>query len=112
MINKKGQNIVEYAVLVALVVGAAVAMQTYVKRSLQAKIHDAADAEITNTAIDGVTLSFTNKQYEPYYAEKNVAQTSSKDLTDTLGANGTVETDGNEGSTIAGTETTLAPQEE
>ena len=40
MLNKKGQNTAEYAILIALVIAAAVGMQTYVKRGLQARVHD------------------------------------------------------------------------
>ena len=35
-INKRGQNIIEYAVVVALVSAAMIAMSTYVFRSVQA----------------------------------------------------------------------------
>ena len=35
-INKKGQNIIEYAIVVALVSAAMIAMSTYVFRSVQA----------------------------------------------------------------------------
>ncbi len=42
-LNKKGQNTAEYAILIALVVAAVVAMQTYVKRSMQAGIKFAVD---------------------------------------------------------------------
>ena len=36
--NKKGQNIAEYAILIALVIAAAIGIQTYVKRGLQARM--------------------------------------------------------------------------
>ena len=38
---KKAQSTAEYAILFSLVVGAALAMQVYIKRSIQAKMHDA-----------------------------------------------------------------------
>lgn len=41
--NKKAQNTAEYAILIGIVVAAAVAMQTYVKRGLQARIKDEVD---------------------------------------------------------------------
>ena len=38
---KKAQSTAEYAILISVIVGAALAMQVYIKRSLQAKMHDA-----------------------------------------------------------------------
>ncbi len=67
---KKAQSTAEYAILISVIVGAALAMQVYVKRSLQAKMHDASgvlSATTGDVTGDGVTLG-TSKQYEPYYA--------------------------------------------
>jgi len=70
----KGQTVAEYAILLSLVVAAAVAMQVYVKRGLQARVKKGTDAftGITGT-IDsgtGVTRPFdAQDQYEPYYQE-------------------------------------------
>lgn len=70
---KKGQNTAEYAILIALIIGVAVAMQTYVKRGMQGRVHDASNmfydevaketswAGINDTAI----TALTSKQYEP-----------------------------------------------
>ena len=72
---KKSQSTAEYAILISVIVGAALAMQVYIKRSLQAKMHDAGialtdvSADITG---DGVVLG-TMKQYEPYYAEQRLS---------------------------------------
>ena len=72
---KKAQSTAEYAILISVIVGAALAMQVYIKRSLQAKMHDAGVAltdvsdDITG---DGVVLG-TMKQYEPYYAEQRLS---------------------------------------
>jgi Flp pilus assembly pilin Flp len=60
--NRKGQNTAEYAILIGLVVAVAVAMQTYVKRGLQGRVHDEVAAMVTGTS----GLGSTN-QYEPYY---------------------------------------------
>lgn len=79
MFNRKGQNIVEYAVLIALVVGAAVAMQTYVKRGLQGKVKDAVDHDgIAGATIGDASLTFKTKQYEPYYTESKMDIDTSK----------------------------------
>ena len=52
--NKRAQNTAEYAILIAVVIGAAIAMQTYVKRGIQGKVKEKVD-ELGST------------QYEPYY---------------------------------------------
>lgn len=60
--NKKAQNTAEYAILIALVVGAVVAMQTYAQRALQGRLRDAAVKFAGDTSSIGGTV-----QYEPYY---------------------------------------------
>ena len=71
-LNKKGQSIMEYAVLVSLVIAAITGMQLYVKRGLQAKIKDASDNlpnYITTQAgmAAGTVFNEGHTQYEPYY---------------------------------------------
>jgi len=56
LICKKAQSTAEYAILVALVIAAAIAMQTYVKRSMQGG---------TKFVVD--KLKDKTGQYEPYY---------------------------------------------
>jgi hypothetical protein len=46
---KKAQATAEYAILFAVVIGAAMGVQTYVKRALQARIYDAANQFIDQT---------------------------------------------------------------
>ena len=58
---RKGQSTAEYAIVISLVIAAAVAMQVYVKRSIQAKMKDAADYR------DPAASMLTTKQYEPKY---------------------------------------------
>ena len=60
--NKKAQQTAEYALLIALVVAAVVAMQTYAQRAIQGRIRDAARYMTTQTSALGST-----NQYEPYY---------------------------------------------
>ncbi len=78
-LGKKGQNTAEYAILIGLVIAGALAMQTYVKRGMQGRVHDASDKyydKMTGTAdadnkanwdaISGATATtLTKKQYEP-----------------------------------------------
>ena len=81
-INKrlKGQSTAEYAILIGLVIAAAVAMQIYVKRGLQARVHDASQVLVrqTSNAADGLAAS---GQYEPYYirSDFNVIRSSAVD---------------------------------
>lgn len=62
MRNKKAQNTAEYAILIALVIGAVVAMQTYAQRALQGRMRDASLQLVDQTSNLGTTA-----QYEPYY---------------------------------------------
>ena len=68
--NRKGQNTAEYAILIAVVIGAIVAMQIYVKRGLQGKVKD-----VTDHVGDGLPADAAgNKplsQYDPYYNDSN-----------------------------------------
>lgn len=69
-LGKKGQSIMEYAVLISLVIAAITGMQLYVKRGLQQRIKDASDNlpgyVQTKSAITS-NIFGTNTQYEPYY---------------------------------------------
>ncbi len=67
--NKKAQNTAEYAILIALVVGGVIAMQTYAQRTLQGRLRDASVMFRDSTTEIGNTL-----QYEPYYTNTS-AQT-------------------------------------
>lgn len=73
---RKGQTVAEYAVLLSLVIAAALAIQVYVKRGIQARVKMGTDAytSVTETITTGgegaKSASFgTLSQYEPYYQE-------------------------------------------
>ena len=67
MLNKlKGQSTAEYAILIAVVIGALIAMQTYVKRGLQGRLKDGVDMMADETDDLGST-----QQYEPYYMDSS-----------------------------------------
>lgn len=66
----KGQSTAEYAILIALVVAAVIAMQTYAKRALQAKVRDAALYMVNQTNALGNSV-----QYEPYYLQSEFQTT-------------------------------------
>lgn len=76
MLNKfkKAQATAEYAILFAVVIGAAMGVQAYVKRALQARIHDAADQFIDATSPDGVR----NYQWEGVTGTKTTTDQSSR----------------------------------
>lgn len=64
--SRKGQNTAEYAILIGVIVAAAIAMQIYIRRGMQARVKDAVD--FTRTADDDAGNGlFTQSQYEPYY---------------------------------------------
>jgi len=90
MLNRKGQNIAEYSILIALVIAAAVAMQTYVKRGLQGRIADAVDHAPEADLGDAGTINFTTKQYEPYYIDSSGTVVSDRSYTENLGARGEI----------------------
>ena len=83
--NKRAQNTAEYAILIALVVGGVIAMQTYAQRTLQGRLRDASVSLRDQTNAIGNTL-----QYEPYYTNSQsnvdksaVKEQTAKDQTDT-----------------------------
>lgn len=67
----RGQSTAEYAIVIALVLGAAIAMQTYVRRTIQDRVADSADQmpQINLTAgIPGSKVLNNVTQFEPGYA--------------------------------------------
>jgi hypothetical protein len=83
--NKKAQNTAEYAILIALVVGGVIAMQTYAQRALQGRLRDASVKMRDETNAIGTSL-----QYEPYYS-KSVAS-KDKDTAKIETASGATDT--------------------
>lgn len=58
--NKKAQSTLEYAVVIAVVVGALIAIQIYMKRGVQGKLRESADQvgeqfEASDTEVDITT---------------------------------------------------------
>ena len=78
--SNRAQSTAEYAVVIAIVLGAVVGMQTYVKRGLQAKFKKATEKLTSQTGSGNPDLSLsTTGQYEPYYAESHVQTDSNTD---------------------------------
>ncbi|MFA5039180.1 MAG: hypothetical protein WC732_05830 [Candidatus Omnitrophota bacterium] len=73
--SRKGQNTAEYAILIGVIVAAAIAMQIYIRRGMQARIKDAVDFVQTADEDSGNGLFGNMTQYEPYYYQSNFETT-------------------------------------
>jgi len=93
-LNRIAQSTAEYAIIIAIVVGAIVAMQVFVKRGIQGRIRDTVARTAQDPTLVGVTgvtdNPFTGNQYEPYYSESNMDAQSSAQRTETMAAGGAV----------------------
>lgn len=88
MLKRKGQNIAEYSILIALIIAAAVAMQVYVKRGMQGRIADAVDYNPTVSPDTYTSYNWATKQYEPYYLNSSGVVASDRTANENLGARG------------------------
>ncbi len=105
--NRKGQNTAEYAVLIAVVVGAIVAMQIYVKRGLQAKVKHVADRVGDGLLQAGTGITTVTGQYEPYYNKAGYKVVQDQQVREQFKEGGTVRRDSdNETTTRTGGSTT------
>lgn len=77
--KNKAQSMLEYAILVAVLVSALIAMQTYLKRGYQGKLRDGADQ--------------MGEQFSPGYTTYNYTTNSFTNSTETLDANAQTLTD-------------------
>lgn len=66
MKNRSAQNTAEFAAIIAIVIAAAIAMQTYVRRGYQGGV---------KLAVDKMQRPGAMVQYEPYYLESNFTTT-------------------------------------
>jgi len=69
LFNKRAQSTLEYAILIAVVVGALIGMQTYVKRGLQGRLKAATDdvGSQFEPTVSTVTQVAQHDQYESSY---------------------------------------------
>lgn len=91
----RGQSTAEYAIVIALVLGAAIAMQTYVRRTIQDRVADGADQLPQIDLSKGGGLPAPNaalngrNQVEPLYASSitnaNTNITGNANLTGSTG---------------------------
>ena len=69
--QSRGQSTAEYAIVIALVLGAAIAMQTFVRRTIQGRVADGASpvpfVTLTNVGAHPA-LAGNNTLFEPGYA--------------------------------------------
>ncbi len=77
---KKAQNTAEYAILIGLIIAAATAMQTYIKRGLQGRIKGGVDYVATQTSELDTDATGPHGQYEPYYLKSQFDTSSSRDV--------------------------------
>lgn len=87
--NKRGQNTMEYAILIGVIVAAAVAMQVYVRRGMQARIKDAVDSSLTQDT-SGV---FNTSQYVPYYLDTSTLTTQQSTSSEAMAVGGQITRD-------------------
>lgn len=90
-LGKRAQTTAEYAILIAIVVGAVVAMQVYVRRGLQGRIHDAVN--YTGDVPANTTFNFSGNQYEPYYMASESASSQLSNQQENLTRGGGVSRD-------------------
>jgi hypothetical protein len=94
--SKKGQSTAEYAIVIALVVGALIGMQKYVKRGLQGSIKDGLDRLVTDTDHEAklgteetdINYSFTlatDAQHGAKAVDKATPYLESRRVTSTVG---------------------------
>ena len=69
--KRRGQTTLEYAILVIVIIGALITMQTYIKRALQGKFRESAD-QIGDAFSPGNTNVFIVSKSSSYTHEKNV----------------------------------------
>jgi uncharacterized protein (UPF0333 family) len=85
MLNRKGQNTAEYAILIALVVAVAVGTQTYIKRGVQARMRDESHKLTADLSGSGDWAAISNRtvslddQWEPNQLSKKSTQNVTKD---------------------------------
>lgn len=76
LFRKKAQSTAEYAIILALVIGAVTAMQIYIKRGMQGKIKDVVDYKgVVDQGLGSASerFSFSGNQYEPGQTSSKVA---------------------------------------
>lgn len=105
--KSKAQTTAEYAILIALVVGAAMAMQLYVKRGLQGRVHDAVNHTGAGGDVGGEDLVFSGDPFEPGLVTSQAATNQSTSDTENVRAGGVTDRNVTTGTTATRTQTIL-----
>ena len=89
-LGKRAQTTAEYAILIALVVGAVMAMQIYVRRGLQGRVKEVVDHTGAGGSVGGASLNFSGNQYEPYYLSSTGSTNQASTDTENMRRGGSV----------------------
>ncbi|UCB56774.1 MAG: hypothetical protein JSV30_06170 [Candidatus Omnitrophota bacterium] len=118
-LNKKGQSTAEYAIVIGLIIGAVIGMQTYVKRGVQARVKDAVDGFATradhkaNFGAGDISYNFTDYKNAQIgeTAQGDVKYLKSRDTTSTIGTGTTATEQMEKGGKVTRTSTTIQTRE-
>lgn len=89
-LNKRAQTTAEYAILIAIVIGAVVAMQVYMRRGMQGRIRNVVDHVGAGGQVGNSAFAFTSEQYEPYYTSSEASSGRQSSEQEILGKGGVV----------------------
>lgn len=91
--TRRGQSTAEYAILFAVVLGAIVAMQVYVKRGHQGRMKMVTDTAVGHVLknLGTTTPAAKDLQYEPYYASSTFTTKQDTDRQETMEEGGIVK---------------------
>lgn len=101
LFNKRGQSTAEYAILIGLVIGALIVMQTYVRRGIQGRFRDATDDYVSSIGSDAnwTNISSANPilspqwEYEQYQGQRTRQVITGTQTTETMEKGGKVSRD-------------------
>jgi hypothetical protein len=104
LLNKKGQNTLEYAVLIAVVVGGLLAIQTYLGRAIKGRARSSIDNIGSQYSAGDMTGEYTIDVKEQTTTEKFGTDALGKGHKQSTTTNGQTTRSGNE-ETLSGLET-------
>jgi Flp pilus assembly pilin Flp len=90
---KKAQSTLEYAILIGVVIGALLSMQSYLKRSLQGKLKDVGDQIGTQYSPGGTKMVSTSETSDATHTETYASGAGQKlQVNDVVGSTSSNET--------------------
>jgi Tfp pilus assembly protein PilV len=110
--NKSGQSIsAEVVITFVLVTVAIVAMSTYIRRTMQARVRDAVifTRDEASSALGGANVAL---QYEPYYASAEAKTSQASTTRVKFGVNGEFIQDSRQGRSVVSNSVQLAPKDD